>query len=208
MTASNFSIILAWVLSNGYLMVFAAIIIGGPIFVSAAAFAAALGYFNIYLIFSLAFFGEMAVDIILYLTGYFSRVRLRTRGGMAKRLGYYFGLTDSRILRLGELLSRHAWKALFLIKYSPVIPVPGFVIAGAAKLEFKKFFYILFALSLPKAVFFTVIGYFFGRAYDSLAGYFYYSQYFIIIIILLFIVINYWFSGFSKKISEEKINLK
>lgn len=208
MTASNFSLILPWVLTHGYLMIFAAIIIGGPIFISAAAFAAALGYFNVYLIFSLAFFGEMAVDTILYLIGYISRVRLRPRDGMAKKLGYYFGLTDSKILRLGELLSRHAWKALFLIKYSPVIPIPGFIIAGAARLKFKKFFYILFVLSLPKAVFFTVIGYFFGRAYDSLVGYFYYGQYFIIIVILLFIAINYWFSGFSKKISEEKINLK
>ncbi len=199
MPAFSFSIILPWVIANGYLMIFAAIIIGGPIFISAAAFAAALGYLNVYFIFSLAFFGEMAVDIILYLVGYISR-------GTAKKFSHYFGWANSKILMLENLLSHHAWKALFIIKYSPIIPVPGFVIAGAAKIKFKKFVYILFVLSLPKAVFFTVVGYFFGRAYGSLTKYFYYGQYFIVFIIVLFIFINYLYSRFSKKISEEEIN--
>jgi membrane protein DedA with SNARE-associated domain len=202
MPASSFSIILPWVLNSGYLMIFAAIIVGGPIFISAAAFAAALGFLNVYIIFSLAFFGEMAVDVILYSIGYISRT------GVVEKFGHYFGLTDEKILGLEKLLLKHTWKALFIIKYSPIIPVPGFVITGAAKLKFKKFIYILFILSLPKAVFFTVIGYFFGRAYDSLAQYFYFGQYLIIIVIILFIAINYFFSRFSKKISEEEINLK
>lgn len=197
MPASSFSIILPWVLANGYLMIFVAIIIGGPIFISVAAFAAALGYLNVYLIFSLAFFGEMAVDVIFYLIGYISRA------DVVEKFGHYFGLTNSKILKLEKFLLQHTWKALFIIKYSPIIPVPGFVITGAAKLKFKKFFYILLVLSLPKAVFFTIIGYFFGRAYDSLASYFYYGQYFIVIVIILFIAINYFFSRFSKKISEE-----
>lgn len=201
MAASSFSIILPWVLAHGYLMIFAAIIVGGPIFISAAAFAAALGYFNVYFIFSLAFFGEMAVDFSLYLIGYVGRA------GAGNKIGRYFGLTNSRILKLEKLLLEHAWQALFIIKYSPVIPVPGFIIAGAAELKFKKFFYILFALSLPKAVFFTVIGYFFGRAYDSLAGYFYYGQYLVIAVIILFIILHYLFNRFSKRISEEQTKL-
>jgi len=202
MSATSFSIILPWVLNSGYLMIFAAIIVGGPIFISAAAFTAALGYLNIYLIFSLAFFGEMAVDVALYLIGYIGRA------SVVEKFGHYFGLTDARILKLETVLHEHTWKALFIIKYSPIIPVPGFVITGAAKLKFKKFFYILFALSLPKAVFFTVIGYFFGKAYNKLANYFYFGQYLIIVVIILFVAINYLFSRFSRRISEEEINLK
>ena len=147
MPLSSLNTILPWILANGYLMIFAAIIIGGPIFISAAAFAAALGYLNVYIIFSLAFFGEMAVDIALYLIGFISRAQV------VEKFGHYFGLTDERILRLEKLVHQHSWKTLLVIKYSPIIPVPGFVITGAAKLKFKKFFYILFALSLPKAVF-------------------------------------------------------
>lgn len=189
-------------MANGYPMIFAAIIIGGPIFISAAAFAAALGYFNVYFIFSLAFFGELAVDIILYLIGYASRA------GVVEKFGHYFGLTDLRISRLEKLLLKHSWKALFIIKYSPIIPIPGFVITGAAKFKFKKFFYILIVLSLPKAVFFTVIGYFFGRAYDTVAKYYSYGEYLLIAIVIIFIGVNYWFSRFSKKISKEEVNLK
>jgi len=201
MPVFSFSVILPWILTSSYLMIFGAIIIGGPIFISAAAFAAALGYLNVYIIFSLAFFGELAVDVALYFIGRISR------SGVVEKFGHYFGLTDLRILRIEKLLHKHTWKVLFIIKYSPVIPVPGFVLTGAAKLKFKKFFYILFALSLPKAVFFTVIGYFFGQAYNSLTNYFYYGQYFIVVVVILFIIINYLFSRFSKKISEEEIKL-
>lgn len=197
MLASSFSTILSWVLVNGYLMIFVAIIIGGPIFISAAAFAAALGFFNVYIIFSLAFFGEMVVDVALYLIGYVGRA------SMVEKFGHYFGFNHSRILKLEKFLYKHTWKALFVIKYSPVIPIPGFIITGAAKLKFKKFFYVLFVLSLPKAVFFTLVGYFFGRAYDRLAQYFYFGQYLIILVIILFILINYLFNKFFKKIYKE-----
>ncbi len=202
MTESALGAILPWILANGYVMIFAAIIIGGPIFISAAAFAAALGYLNVYAVFSLAFFGEMAVDVALYLIGYISR------SAVVEKFGHYFGLTDERILRLEKLVHLHSWKTLLVIKYSPIIPVPGFVITGAAKLEFKKFFYILSALSLPKAVFFTIIGYFFGKAYDRLAQYFYFGQYLLIAVIIIFIIINYLFAKLSKKISKQEINLK
>lgn len=202
MLSSAFTTILPWVLASGYLIIFIAIIIGGPIFISAAAFAAALGYLNVYAIFSLALFGEIAVDTVFYLIGRISRV------SVVERFGHYFGLTSQRILKLEKMLHQHSWKTLLIIKYSPIIPVLGFIITGAAKIRFKKFFYILLVLSLPKAIFFTVIGYFFGRAYDSLAKYFYYGQYLIIAVIILFIIIDYLFVKISKKISQEEIDLK
>jgi len=200
MSATTFSTILPWVLSSGYLMIFVAIIVGGPIFISAAAFAAALGYFNIYIIFSLAFFGEMAIDIAFYLIGRVGREQV------VERFGHYFGLTHERILKLENMLHGHSWKTMMIIKYSPIIPVPGFVITGAIKMHFKKFLYILLVLSLPKAIFFSVIGYFFGRAYDSLVKYFYYGQYLIVAFIALFVLINYLFVRISKRISQKEID--
>jgi membrane protein DedA with SNARE-associated domain len=202
MTTASFSSILPWILVNGYLMIFVAIIIGGPIFISAAAFAAALGYLNVYFIFSLAFFGEMAIDIIFYFVGYIGRAKV------VEKFGHFLGLTQPRIKKLEELLSKHTWKTIFIIKYSPIIPVPGFVMVGASKLNFKRFLFILFTLSLPKAVFFTLIGYFFGRAYGTLSKYFYYGQYLIIGVIVIFIIIDYIFVKISKKISREEIDLK
>lgn len=202
MPASALTTILPWILVNGYLIIFVAIIIGGPIFIAAAAFAAALGYLDVYVIFSLAFFGEMAVDAAFYFVGRISRARV------VERFGHYFGLTGERILRLEKMVCQHSWKTLLIIKYSPIISMPGFVITGAAKLRFKKFFYILFSLSLPKAIFFTLLGYFFGQAYDSFAKYFYYSQYLIVAVVIFFVVINYLFVRLVKRISQQEIDLK
>ncbi len=202
MSAPVFATILTWVLASGYLIIFAAIIIGGPIFISAAAFAAALGYLNIYIIFSLAFFGEMAVDSALYLIGRVCRVPV------VERFGHYFGLTGQRILKMEKMVCRHSWKTLLVIKYSPVMSLPGFLAAGAAKLPFKKFFYILSVLSLPKAIFFTSGGYYFGRAYDSFAKYFYYGQYLMVAVVILFIIFNYLLSKFSQRIFHKELDFK
>ena len=202
MPASVFATILAWVLASGYLIIFVAIIIGGPIFISAAAFAAALGYLNIYIIFSLAFFGEMAVDWALYLIGRISRV------SVVERFGHHFGLTGQRILKLEKMVCEHSWKTLLVIKYSPIMPVPGFIATGAAQLPFKNFFYILFVLSLPKAIFFTVAGYYFGRAYDSFAKYFYYGQYLMVAVVILFIIFNYLLTKLSKRIFRKELDFE
>lgn len=198
MAAETFSTILFWVIANGYLMIFAAVIVGGPIFVSAAAFAAALGYFNIYVIFSLAFFGEMAVDIFLFFTGKILRENILIK------LARYLGWSQPGLLRLERLLLKHAWKALLIIKYSPIIPISGFITAGAARLPFKKFIYILLVLSAPKALVFTIIGYYFGLGYNRYAKYFYYGQYLIVVAVVALIIINYLFFKFTKKLSEEE----
>ena len=88
------------------------------------------------------------------------------------------------------------------------MPVPGFLAAGAAQLPFKIFFYILFVLSLPKAIFFTIGGYYFGRAYDSFAKYFYYGQYLIVAVVILFIIFNYLLTKFSQRIFHKELDFE
>jgi len=143
----------------------------------------------------------MAVNIIFYFIGYIGRA------SVVERFGHLFGLTKRKILKLEKLLAKHTWKTIFIIKYSPIIPIPGFMIIGAAKLPFKKFLFILFFLSLPEVGVFTLLGYFFGRAYDSIVKYFYYGQYLIIAVIILFIVSNYLLVKISKRISQREMDL-
>jgi len=176
--------------SSGYFLIFA-VIVGGPIFIFAPAIAAALGY-NIYLIFLLSFLGEMTVDILFYFVGYYGRAEI------VEKYGRYFGLTQKRIAKLEALLIKHTWKSLFIIKYSP-IPIPGFVLTGAIRLNFKIFLYILLALSIPKTFFFTVVAYFFGQAYNAYLKYYDYGQYLLISAAVLFVAINYLLNLFSKK---------
>lgn len=181
------------VLSSGYFMVFA-VIIGGPIFISAAAIAATLGY-NIYLIFLITLLGEMAVDVLFYYVGYYGRK------DMVDKYGRYFKLTPARIKKIETLVVKHPWKILTFIKYSPA-PIPGFVLTGAVGLNFRKFIYILFFTSVPKTFLFTVVAVLFGQTYNSYIKYYDYGQYLIILAVILYIAANYLFGFFHKKFNN------
>lgn len=194
MLKENFAKRINRVLTSGYFMVFA-VIIGGPIFISAAAIAATLGY-NIYIIFVISLLGEMAIDVLFYYVGYYGRE------GIVRKYGSYFKLTPERIEKLEALVIKHPWKILSVIKYSPV-PIPGFVLTGAVRLNFKKFFYILFLISIPKTFFFTVVALLFGQAYNSYIKYYDYGQYLIISAVILYVAANYLFSYFQKKLPKK-----
>lgn len=201
MKSSLFSLALTWVLVHGYLMIFLAMIIGGPIFISAAAFAAALGYFNIYVVFFLSLLGELGVDMLFYSLGYLGRLSL------VEKYGRFFGLSAERIVKLENLLHEHTWKTIITIKLSPFLPAPGFIVVGASKMRFKKFLLVISSIGFPKSLFFTLIGFYFGKAYDLLARYFSYGQYLIIIVIVLFIGINYLIRRFSKNVANKNDKL-
>ncbi len=198
MNPSLFSLAFGWVLVHGYLMIFLAMILGGPIFISAAAFAAALGYFNVFIVFFLSLIGELGVDILFYSIGYLGRLSL------VEKYGRFFGLSPERITKLENLLHEHVWKTLITIKLSPFLPAPGFIVVGACKMRFKKFFFVILSIGLPKSLFFTLIGFYFGKAYDLLAKYFSYGQFFIIGFIIIFLIINFLFRRFFKKVAEKE----
>lgn len=197
MINESFKIKLNRFLTSGYFMLFA-VFIGGPIFISASAIAATLGY-DIYLIFIISFIGEMLVDILFYYVGFYGRTNI------VDKYGRYFKLTPERIRKLEALVINHSWKTLFVIKYSPV-PIPGFVLTGAAGLNFKNFFYILLALSVPKTVFFTVVAFAFSQAYNSYIKYYDYGQYLIISAIILYAATSYLFGYIQKKFQNKNGN--
>lgn len=194
MTASDFNKKLIPFFSSGYFLIFA-VIVGGPIFISASAVAASLGY-NIYYIFFISLFGEIAVDIIFYYVGYYGRANI------VDRYGRYFKLIPGKIVKLESLITKNPWKTLILIKYSP-IPIPGFVLTGAVRLNFNKFFYILLVLSVPKTFFFTVVAFLFGQTYNSYVKYYDYGQYLIISAVILYFATNYLFGYFQKKLQNK-----
>jgi len=194
MTKESFKNSLNRVLASGYFLLFA-VVIGGPIFISAAAVAAAWGY-NIYQIFIITLIGEIAVDVLFYYVGYYGRQDI------VGKYGSYFHLTPERIAKLEALVLKNPWKTLLIIKYSP-IPIPGFVLTGAVKLDFKKFFYILFVLSVPKTFFFTIIAFIFGQAYNNYVKYYDYGQYLLILVVILYIAVNYFFGFFQKKLQKD-----
>lgn len=197
----TFSAMAHWVLSQGYWIIFLAMLIEGPIVTAAAAFASALGYFNPLAIFGLSLAGDLVADIIYYAIGYWGRITL------VERFGHYFGLTAERIKRVEHLLHDHSVKTLVALKLTPVLPTPGLMIVGAIKMDLKKFTIVSLLITLPKSLVFMIIGYFFGQQYDKLSAYVTRGSYLVLGGIILIIVLKYLWIKFSTHIGRniEKI---
>lgn len=193
----TFSAMVQWVLGHGYWFIFLAMLIEGPIVTAAAAFASALGYFNLFAIFGLSLAGDLVADVIYYAIGYWGRINL------VERFGHHFGLTTERMKHMENLMHTHPIKTLLALKLTPILPTPGLMLVGATKMDLKKYTVLSLLITLPKSLAFMVIGYFFGQQYDKLSHYMKNGTYLIIGALGLIIIINYVWGKFSAKIGSK-----
>lgn len=161
---TSFVSLVHWVIAHGYFLFFIAAFLEGPLVTAAAGVAAALGYYSFVVIVILSVLGDLTADLVYYTIGYWSRKTLITR------YGNYVGLTQERMKGLERLLHRHAGKALVVIKLSPIIPVPGLIMIGSARVPLKKFVTASLLITLPKSLLFGLMGFYAGKAYERLSG--------------------------------------
>jgi membrane protein DedA with SNARE-associated domain len=69
---------------------------------------------------------------------------------------------DSRIKRAVE---KHTFKTFLVAKFTPSLPIPTFVLAGASKLPYKKFVVTSVPINLIYSTVIVFGGYFFGKAF-------------------------------------------
>lgn len=184
--------LLPFLQANGYLIIFILMLVEGPVITSISAFAASLGYLNIYVIILLSLLGNTIPDSLLFLVGRFAR-----RKSVENFVGK-FGLSNQRNKRIEQGLKKHAGKSLFLAKITPFMPVPGIMLAGFMKVPFKKFLFIDFLCNLILTTIFTTIGFYFGMAINSIFKYFKAGEYALLIIIPLGLIVYF----LSKKITN------
>ncbi|MEK7193550.1 MAG: DedA family protein [Patescibacteria group bacterium] len=153
---------LEWISSYGYFVILLVMLLEGPIITVLAAFAASLGYLNIIIVYMLSFFGDWITDVFYYALGYWGRKKI------IERYGYKVGITEGWLERIETVLKRHSAKSLAIIKLMPVIPTVGLIVAGAIRMPFKKFLITITAVILGTSTTYTVIGYFFGSAYQNI----------------------------------------
>jgi len=193
--AASFDGALAWVKSAGYFLMFIAMVIEGPIITSAAAFAAALGYFNIFIIFLLSIAGDLVGDYIYYGVGYFGRVNF------VEKYGHHVGLTEKRLKHMERLIKKHPKKTLAAIKLAPLLPAPGLMMIGATRMSVRRYTWLTFIVALPKTLLFMALGYYFGAAYDRFSTIFQNGEYFILIAVGLTVIVFYGYKKLSAVIS-------
>lgn len=177
------SSLLEFVQIHSYLIIFILMIVEGPIVTATAAFAASLGYLDIYYIFFISFFGNFIPDSILYAVG-----RLGRRKSV-ESLAHKVGLNQRRIQLVEDNLRKHAGKALTFGKISPFLPVATLVLAGFVRMPYGKFARIDAAINAVTTIVFIIIGYFFGINIKILLDYLNLGAYVLFLIIPLIALI-------------------
>lgn len=160
-------------------------VVEGPIITTAAAFAASLGFLNIWIIFFLSLAGDLVADFLHYTIGFATRLTL------IERYGHYLGLRKSRINKMEKHLKNHLGKTLFLVKFTPPLTTIGLLFSGALRVPLRKFIFYSLIITLPRTIFFTALGYYFGFAAERILEFFNLGQY-LIIFLAVFLVVFYF----------------
>ena len=202
MDLTSFSGVLAILQAQGYLIMFLLMFYEGPMITSVAAFAASLGYFNIYIVFGLSVLGNITGDIVYYIIGRVGRKIVVDR--------YFkkYGISNKVLSKLEIHLKNHPWKLLTLIKVIPPLPTPGLILAGAIKMSFAKFLFYTASISFIFSLIFAVLGYYLGAAFYSVFSYTKYLPYGVIGLIIIVGLILWIYSKYAGRLFKyiSKVN--
>jgi membrane protein DedA with SNARE-associated domain len=197
----NIGVIGHWVVGNGYALLFVAMLIEGPFVTAAAAFAAALGFLNIYAVFFLSVLGNLIPDVVYYAIGFWGREKF------VDTYGPYFGVTKQSIAKAKKALDKHSGKSLVAIKLIPFLSTPGLIVAGIIKMDIKKYALWSVVITVPISLFYLLIGYYSGAVYGQIVRYANIGGYLIAAAIIIVSLIIYFqkktASQFAKKIERE-----
>ena len=154
----------SWLLTYGYPLMFAGMVVEGPMTTAAGAFGASLGYFNIWLVFLLSMLGDILPDIFYYSVGYFGHQRI------VARFLRFLRISDEKVSAARALLARNELKGLLLFKYAPLLAMSGLILTGSNRMPFRRFLLADILIGIPNNIVFTGIGFLSGQAFASVAG--------------------------------------
>jgi membrane protein DedA with SNARE-associated domain len=185
MIPTDFFTALSFAQTHGYILVFIIMVFEGPMITTAAAFAASLGFFNVWIILLLSLLGDLTGDALFYSIGSFSREAL------LDKYGKYMGINKTIVRTIEKKLKEHFVKTFIFIKYTPILCMPGLIITGMLKIPLKKFFGWAFIITFPRNIFFTALGFYGGLAIVSILKYFKFAQYSVPVGILIGVLIYF-----------------
>jgi membrane protein DedA with SNARE-associated domain len=183
-------------LQFGYPIIFLLIVYEGPFTTIIAAFLAASGFFNVFILYPVVVIADLTGDIIWYYVGYFGREKVINRWG--RFLGLPYERLD-KLEKLNERFKNHQSKIMFAAKVTHVIGFPFLIAAGIFKWDIKKYIWFNFLATLPKSLLWIIIGYFFGQASVLVNKYLKYGTYISIGILILAIAVYFIIVKISRK---------
>ncbi|MDD5652486.1 MAG: VTT domain-containing protein, partial [Candidatus Moranbacteria bacterium] len=118
---------------HGYWIILPLMVIEGPVATIIAATLAALGAFNVLVVFMLSVLGDVVGDVILYGAGYKWGI------GFVKNFGKYIGITENLVVRMEKYFQKHGGKTIFTVKSTTGLCWAAFTAAGIVKMDFWRF---------------------------------------------------------------------
>ena len=155
----------AAIASYGYLALFLAAVVEGPIATVIAAFLASQGLLDIGWIYAVAVVGDLIGDLLFYGVGRSGKMQLRMgRRALSERY-------QQRLAIFGRRFRAHAGATLLFAKLTHAAGFFVLLAAGAARVPVATFLGYNLLGTLPKAAAFMLIGYFAGAAYTQINSY-------------------------------------
>ncbi len=138
-------------------------VIEGPIVTVIAGYLASLSILSPWQIVPCVVIADIVGDSLLYLVG---RLAL---GGLSPAWRDRLGLSRRRLFYLMRGFRRKGTRILVAAKLTHAAGFAALTAAGAARMPFVEFLIANTLASIPKSLFFLVVGYLFGSAYGTIA---------------------------------------
>jgi len=167
----------------GYWVMLPLMIIEGPIASIISATLAAMGVFNIWVVFVFSILGDVLGDILFYLAGY--------KWGMSfvKNFGRHIGITEKMVLRMEEYFKKHGGKTIFAVKATTGICWATFTTAGIVKMDFGKFLKYSILGGIVWSGFLVSMGYFYGYLWREIGIYIKWAGWIVLVLTVFSIVL-------------------
>jgi membrane protein DedA with SNARE-associated domain len=190
--------ILSHIKTIGYPLMLIFMIVEGPIITILAAFAASLGFFNVFLVLILSIIGDIIGDVILYIIGYFG-------GNKAlKKAEQILKIKPAIVERMEQLFRIHGKKTIFAVKSTTGLCWITFIVAGTMQMKFKDFITASFLGGIAWSGFLVIMGYFFGYAFKEIGDYIKYAGMIIFFsAVIFYIIITLYKRHQSKNILQQ-----
>ncbi len=150
---------------NGLWLLAPVAILEGPIVTVIAGYMAHLGVFNVFAAYGIVVVADLVGDSLLYWFGHSGL------GALSSKWRARFGLTDVRIERLSSHFHAQGGRTLVIAKLTHSLGIVALVAAGVSHMRFLPFLWYNLLATLPKSLFFLIIGYSLGYAYQQVDAY-------------------------------------
>lgn len=171
--------------SHGLLFLVPLAVIEGPIVTVVAAYLARLGDLNIVAVYCAVVAADLAGDSLLYFVG-------RSGGTwMPASWRRLLGLTEARLAGLEDHFQTKGGRTLIAGKLTHSAGLAILLAAGASRMPFPRYLFFNFVGTVPKSLFFCLIGYFLGFAYRQIDSYIFRTS--AVILVLVLFAAFWWF---------------